>query len=342
MRVLRLFVAGLVALAVIAVAPDAVAVSSSCPATGTTDNPICFSWQGASWTETALGVPRLPGALLGPYKGEVFRPVGGSGSRPAIALLHGLSGTMQDVWWLARDLAGHGFVVITVTNDGSDADTFTNAMRAMEVYLKANAGALGIDLAKVGLAGHSAGARAASLVQSQTDILPVAAVVALDNLQSTEQGDAGSALVNPSCLGGTQTPIPPRVPGMGIAMDAPSYTCSSTDPDVKKTAWTKWRAAGQPSVEIVDKGANHFTFAQTATTEANDGVLLKVPAYFAQTWFERWLKDDTTATARLFDPTAVLGSTRDAYLSTAFRSAAYVPDRSVNCDSFAEADCTLS
>ena len=305
---------------------------SACPATGTYANPACFTWQGPAWTQAAVTVAS--------YQGEVFQPLT-SGQHPAVAVLHGLAGRMQSVWWLARYLAGHGYVVVTVTNSGTDAQSFTDAMLAMERFLVQQATSLHVDLAHVGLAGHSAGARATSLVQSMPDVLVPGAVVALDNLQSTQQGDAGSAVYNPSCLGGTPTPIPAHVPALGIAMDSPSYTCSSTDPDVKKTAWTHWRAAGIPSVEVVDKGSNHLTFAQTAVTSIQDGAQLHVPAYFALQWFDRWLKGDGTAIDRLFDPRPELGASRDTFLSTSFRSAAYVPDRSVDCADFSEATCHL-
>jgi hypothetical protein len=178
-------------------------------------------------------------------------------------------------------------------------------------------------------------------VQSRTDYLQAAAVVGLDNLLSTEQGDSGSAVYNPSCLGGAQTPIPPRAPGLGLAMDSTSYSCSSTDPDVKKAAWSRWRAAGLPTVEVVVKGTNHLSFAQSSVTAADDGAQLHVPAYLARAWFDRWLRQDGTATARLFDPRAELGAGRDAFLSTAFRSAAYLPDRGVDCPDFAEGQCSL-
>ena len=332
--------AALAALALgLALAPGARAAAPTCPATGSYANPVCFSWQG-TWTERAVSVPRLPGALLASYQGEVFEPTT-SGTRPAVAIMHGLGGRMQDVWWLARYLAGHGYVVVTVTNSASDSQTFTDAVLAMERYLVASAAGLRVDLARVGLAGHSAGARAVSLVQSRTDVVRAAAVVALDNLQSTEQGDAGSAVYNPSCLGAASTPIPPVAPALGIAMDSPSYTCSSTDPDVKKTAWSRWRAAGLPAVEVVDKGSNHLTFAQTTVTSGSDGAQLHVPAYVARAWFDRWLLGDGTAVARLFDPRAELGAGREAFLSTTFRSAAYLPDRGVDCADLSEAHCSL-
>ena len=335
----RSAVLAVIALLGVALAPSAGAGAPTCPTTGSYANPACFSWQG-TWAERAVSVPRLPGAVIASYQGEVFEPTV-PGARPAVAVMHGLGGRMQDVWWLARYLAGHGYVVVTVTNSATDSQSFTDAVLAMEKYLVASASGLRVDVSRVGLAGHSAGARAVSLVQSRTDYVRAAAVVALDNLQSTEQGDAGSAVYNPSCLGGTPTPIPPVAPALGVAMDAPSYTCSSTDPDVKKTAWAHWRAAGRPTAEVVDKGSNHLTFAQTSVTSADDGAQLHVPAYFARAWFDRWLLGDGTAVARLFDPRAELGAGRDAFLSTAFRSAAYLPDRGIDCADFSEAHCSL-
>jgi len=324
--------------------PVAQATPPGCPATGSASNPICFSWQG-DWVQQAASVPSY-GDPSKSYAGEVFTPTGApAGLRPAVALLHGLSGRMEQVWWHARDLAGHGLVAITVTNTGTSADSFADAMRSMEAYLKAHSGALSVDTARVGLAGHSAGARAASLVQQEPSILQAAAVVGLDNLTSNTVGDAGNSVFNPSCTAGALpgTAITPRAPGLGIASDAASTTCpSNRDPDQKKAAWSVWRGAGKPTVEVVEKGTNHLSFAQTATTTVDGGEKLRIAAYFARTWFERWLKLDPAATDRLFDPRAGLGARRDSFLSTTYHSAAYLPDRSVDCASFAEAACALT
>lgn len=325
--------------AVLVTAEPVSAVAPTCPSLGTSSNPVCFAWQG-EWTQQAVNVPSLtPGTAA--YSGQVFLPAGPvAGPRPAVAVLHGLTGRMEHLWYLARDLAGHGFVVVTVTNPGSTAESFTDAMRSMQTYLLAQATALSVNPNRIGVAGHSAGARATALVQSQTDLVAVRAAVALDNLQSTQEGDAGSAVYNPTCLGGPQTPIAPRVPALGIAMDAQSWTCSSAEPEVKKTAWKVWRAAGLPTVEVVDKGTNHYSFAQLG--QLGQDATLHAIAYLTRSWFQRWLMDDAAAVDRMLDPRAELGVARDALLSSAFRSAAYLPDRGVDCPDLIEAACSLS
>jgi hypothetical protein len=275
-------------------------------------------------------------------------------------VLHGLGGKQASMWWLGRYLAGRGYVVLTVTTAGNQAVSFQNAMQAMLDYLRAGASpyAAFIDVGRLGAVGHSAGARAASWVQDAdhwTDATKsiakpnaVRAIVALDNLTSDLQGDRGTYLLAPQCTaseaagqpvytsGIASTPIVPRVPAMGLASDDDSVTCPEravvADPDAKEAAWTKWRAAGIDSVELVLRDANHLSFDQDISRSLTGDAHLHDVGALTLAWFDRYLQHHMDPHP-LFAGT-LAGQPRAALLSGSFHSAAYVPDLPLTCTRF--------
>ncbi|HLM01468.1 MAG TPA: carboxypeptidase-like regulatory domain-containing protein, partial [Pyrinomonadaceae bacterium] len=83
----------------------------------------------------------------------------------------------------------------------------------------------------------------------------------------------------------------PRVPALGQASD----TCNDgRTAEAKKTGFNRWRQFGQPAMQIVFRGANHFWWSAAASTTQHD-----IANYYTQNWFDRWLKGDTGATSRL-------------------------------------------
>src|SRR5262249_6462942 len=117
----------------------------------------------------------------------------------------------------------------------------------------------------------------------------------------------------------------PRAPAMGQASD----TCQN-GPESKKTAYEHWRESRMPSMEVVFAGWDHFAWATLAP------VLQHQQAhYYTVAWFDRWLKNDPTATPRLL-ATQVGGVPLTALLSSQFHSAAYLdgyvcPDLRTRC-----------
>jgi hypothetical protein len=158
----------------------------------------------------------------------------------------------------------------------------------------------------------------------------VGALVAWDNLASDLQGDAGSpsgggaagSLIGGELPGGSM-PVTPRVPALGEANDKTGTTePANTDPDQKKTAFSTWRAAGQPAMQVVFTGSGHLDWAQapsnrTAAKEAE----LKLFEYYTRAWFDRWLRGDTGADRRLLART-VDGKPVGDVLSDKWRSGA--------------------
>lgn len=334
----------LVVLSCLLLAPSAGATNASCPAAGTFwsgTNPWCYGWEG-DWVQTTVSVPSHSGGVA--LTGTEFAPAAMPASRlPAVAILHGLGGKEYSQWWAARYLAGHGYIALTVTTSGNQATNFTDAMQSMIDFLASGTDpyAAHVDTAKIGAVGHSAGARAASWIQSED--ARVRAVVAFDNLTSDLGGDSGTYLLAPQCTTGiyttTRGPITPRAPAMGIASDDRAVTSPECgDPDIKKAAWAKWRAAGLPSVELVLRDANHFSFDQDISREVTGEAYLHLIGYVTQAWFDRYLRGDKNAMKRLLGP-ALLDAGRDEQLSTQFHSAAFVPDRHVDCGDFSVAAC---
>jgi hypothetical protein len=330
---------------------------SSCPAAGSTwdgSNPWCYPWQTSNdWLQRTVSVPSpADGKDLA---GTLFRPVRAKADAelPAVAILHGLGGKEQSVWWLARYLAGRGYVALTVTTAGNNAANFSNAMQAMADYLRSpdNPYAAYIDVARVGAAGHSAGARAASWVQDAdfTHADHVKTIVALDNLTSDLQGDSGNYLLAPQCTasqlagrpvytsGLTSGPITPRVPALGLASDDNSVTCPERnvlpDPYAKEAAWNKWRAAGLDALELVLKGTNHLSFDQDGSRTFTGDAHLQLIGELTQSWFDAYLLGRTAALEQLLG-VDLFGVGRSAQLSTQFHSGAFVPALGLNCDRF--------
>jgi len=361
--------AALVAVAAVAASASADAGDTdgvaSCPAASSQwngQNPWCYPWQTDSdWLQRTVAVPSpADGTNL---SGTEFRPAGAppGATLPAVAILHGLGGKEYSVWWLARYLAGHGYVALTVTTASNSAAAFTNAMQSMVDYLRSptNPYAAFIDPAEIGAIGHSAGARAASWVQdndywtdtAHTAVKPdhVAAVVALDNLTSNLQGDSGTYLLAPQCTlsqaagqpvytsGFASEPITPRVPSLGMASDDNSVTCPErnlvADPSEKEAAWTAWRAAGLDTMELVLAGTNHLSFDQDASRTFTHDAHLELIGEIAKAWLDTYLGGDPTAIGALTGP-ALFGAPRGSQLSTQLHSAAYLPQLGIDCPTF--------
>ena len=327
-----------------------------------TPDPQCFDWQG-SWVAQAVTIPSRNAGVT--YQGTVFAPAypqAFGGVLPGIVLLHGLNGTQYDVWWAARYLAGHGYVAIAATVSGSNEtyvsvdgktyqragngpDDYVVAMQSMADFLTTTGNPYFnlVDPTRIGAAGHSEGARAASGVQDVDNRF--GAIVAFDNLTSDlGAGDAGTAVFAPcpatGITFGPSQPITPRSPAMGFASDEPAVTCpSNTDPAQKETAWDKWVNAGIDSMEIAFRATNHMTFAQlgsaTAPGQEQD---LQLFSFYTGAWFDRYLKNDPLALGDLTSA-SVLGQPRDNILSLSYLSGAYLPAQRINCINFSTEAC---
>lgn len=246
---------------------------------------------------------------------------------PALSLLPGGGGSpISTVEWAAQRLAASGYVVIITKPELPNSVTsYDNAARSGIDYLQsaANPYLTATNTNVIGVAGWSLGAFAMSITQEQDT--RVKAYIGWDNLVLSETGDAGTA----NCIGAPSTVRTPRVPAMGQASD----TCNDGRPaDAKKKAFEHWKAAGQPTMQLVFKNTTHTWWHESATAAQHD--LLH---YYNQAWFDRWLKKDLSATQRL-TARSVGGTAIGTLLSSFFRSGASFDG--YNCGDFA-ANCAF-
>ena len=279
---------------------------------------------------------------------------------PAVVIVPGGDNGRREYYaWAARDLAGHGYVVVTVDPQGqgeseplSDADCLAatpedpvdddgypemcdrllpfesvdgkvDAYRSAIDYLQSGPFAHLVDKERIGVAGHSQAARAASYVQGIDD--GVAAIVAWDNLASDASGDAGSAGGGTAFGSRTGWPraVTPRVPAMGQASDKGGLTDLEGGPESKKTAYNVWREAGVPVAQLLFRDVPHSGWTQTEgrVGEATPSDQLRTAAYYTRMWFDQHLRQRPDAPASLL-ATTVAGRSRADILSGSFTSAA--------------------
>jgi hypothetical protein len=133
-----------------------------------------------------------------------------------------------------------------------------------------------VDTAHVGLAGHSLGASAISIVQAYDT--RVQTIVAWDNLSST---------------------VTPRVPAMGQTADYLfNVQPTLSMPAPKDLGFQAWKQAHIDSMEVSLVGSTHleFSYVPTILPASQDGE--RVAMYFTLAWFDRYLKGATDATQR--------------------------------------------
>lgn len=237
---------------------------------------------------------------------------------PAITMLPGGGAEITSVEWAAQRLAAGGYVVIiTKPQTGASLNDYNTAAVSGIDFLvsSANPYLSGTDTDAIGAAGWSLGARVLSRTQEEDE--RVSAIVGWDNLAVSEAGDAGS----PQCTNQPTTLRTPRVPALGQASD----TCNDgRAADAKKTGFDRWRQFGQPAMQVVFRGANHFWWSAAANDSQHD-----LAHYYTKNWFDRWLKGDLTATSRLLSRT-VNNSSLETLLSQNFNSGAFFDGH--NCD----------
>ncbi len=259
-------------------------------------------------TNLGLAIPQHGG---GPnLTANVYAPdaAPAAGPYPVISMLPGGGAPLSSVEWAAQRLARDGYVVCLTLPEASTENEYAVACQSGIDFLAsaANPFFVEVDNARVGICGWSLGGR--SLMKVQDEDVRVKCVVAWDNLAVSEKGDGGSPL-------GSNRPQPwrtPRVPAMGQAS-----LNGFTDSECKLTAWKWWREYGMPCMELVFENANHFWWSGSSTEAKRDQ-----SHHYTLAWFDRWLKGDATASARLL-ATNVVGTPVSSLLSANARSGAF-------------------
>lgn len=125
---------------------------------------------------------------------DVYRPAG-AGPFPLVAIGHGFQNSKDNAAGLAQALGAQGIVVVVPQFPGFFSACGSDHARNARVLLAAvdqQIAGGGIDTARVGFAGHSAGGLSAFLAAAQR---PAAAVVLLDPVDSNGLGAAAAASV---------------------------------------------------------------------------------------------------------------------------------------------------
>ncbi|MEK6806395.1 MAG: hypothetical protein AABY95_07080 [Pseudomonadota bacterium] len=321
-----------------------------------------FDWQGEFVEDDGICFPsrnsgaQLRAFLLAPANIESLP----DGSLPVVVIGPGSGGAARamNYLWSARDLAGHGYLALSVDPQGvgrsevnggepngcgasgcpnapfQKASNFVDGLVSGADYLftREHPWLKKADLTRIGVAGHSLSARAATYIGGLDERF--SAAVGWDNMSSDLNGDAGISSGGGACgsaIGGEppSAPViaPPRVPTMGHASDVPGGCTQDTNPEVKKTGYEHWRAAGTATMQLVFKAAAHGDWAHTSSSTSEQ---LQLFEYYTRNWFDLYLKRDEGARLRLLMP-EILAMTPDQIYSASFRSAAFMPEAGVDC-----------
>jgi dienelactone hydrolase len=289
-------------------------------------------------------------------RARLFAPSDATRTYPVLTFTPGLQSYNEVNLWFPEEMAEAGYVVMIVDPQGQGdselcgheadgAQTFDCPSSVASLYQNDTSSALdfvlsspthpyaralepngagtppynpfwqSVDAEHIGIAGHSYGAIAVTPLGQQDE--RVDAIVSYDNL------DADLA-----------TEVPRRIPTLFFATDyafpaTPTPMLASPDPDqhVVGTAYAQLVSANVDTMSITPRASDHYEWgyqpfpANFPSSRYGERVSL----YYTLAWFDRYLKDDPTATSRLirgfFDDSADRNSigagTYDAALAAA-------------------------
>ncbi|MGI8751073.1 MAG: alpha/beta hydrolase [Acidimicrobiales bacterium] len=308
---------------------------------------ITLPGQGSSLAQ-AVSIPSVPAvplqgpaSMFDPAPGEVpasfdstiLRPADTAqypGLRPSVVLMHGIGGEQCQMWWLARYLAGAGYVVVNLTSPtppehsasyGVAIDGARSAVHFLANPLE-NPYGTSTDPADIGLAGWSEGSVAASVAQGLPDMGAVRVIVALDDLRGSFLGDSGAPVT--FCAPPVEGAVTPRVPALGFASDnSCDVEPTNTSPDLKLSGFGRWRDAGVPAVELPLAGYSHFDYDTT-------GPKLYPVGELTRAWFDAWLGNKPASLAMFSRCQTDSGLPAAGILSATFHAGAYLPSQGID------------
>ena len=282
------------------------------------------------WTEAGRGrvapvaFKATNGATL---RGHVFAPPAKVARPrdgfPGVVITDGSIQAYEELYfWAAQDLAESGYVVMTYDVQGQgdasllgddcpgacsgvpyqqDYNFFQGAEDSLSFFVGADMPFADlVDLDRVGLAGHSLGARAISHVGQCDD--RVRTIVAWDNLHPVT-----------SCAG-VRIPEEHRtkqlinVPALALTNDYGFFTTANdTAPnrDSKTAGFRQVAAAGLDAQIVTLRNATHLAYTHIPLVFQSNQLGERMASYYTKAWFDLQLKGDRTGfdrlTARTFD-----------------------------------------
>lgn len=296
--------------------------------------PIYEAWQQEGRVKEVRFRHRT-GSLI---TGHVWRPpLDAAGPFPAISITPGsVQATEPMYWWASELLAEAGYVVLTFDaqgqgrsevfgheDDANETKTFDGfpsqqainfhemTIDAIEFMLSTPSAPLRYafsgdsaagynvfnpfhDLieylpdggANLGLAGHSLGASGVTFAQDPAintlNVENIRTIVAWDNLSSG------------------YTPHVPAMGQNGESFVEPSFNPERPDPEGKKTAFNRWRDAGLDTMQVATRAATHLEWSFVPILPLSSSSWGNaIAAYYTLGWFDKYLRGDGTADARL-------------------------------------------
>jgi len=263
----------------------------------------------------------LDGATL---RGYVFMPPARvkkpKRGYPGVVITDGsVQGYQQLYFWAAQDLAANGYMVMTYDVQGQgesdllpeqcpdasggcpgvpyqqDYNFFQGAEDSLSFFLSdGNPYFRDLDRSRIGLAGHSLGASAISVV-GQCD-KRVKAIVAWDNLRKIDD-----------CSGVT---IPAQhrsdkllhAPALALSNDYAFNTQPTTAPpnaDAKAAGFEQIAAAGLDAQLVVIRAGTHLAYTYIPLVFQSNQLGERMASYYTRAWFDRQLRGSTKAMGRL-------------------------------------------
>jgi hypothetical protein len=216
---------------------------------------------------------------------------------PGVVIVHGGGANQEMYLWGAEGLAEAGYMVLMFQipqpdNTGGDAH-YDNTKAALDYFLSpANPHSAELDRDHIGLAGHSAGGVAVS--QLGQEDRRVSAIASWDRAQSSPM-PAGLRLRTPALFFVADFNCQ-RVP-VCVPQPYPSPP-DPKGPGNKDEDFQRVSGAGIDSMKIALRAATHLDFTQFSPgTGSRYGAA--VTFYYTLWWFERYLKRNDGALARL-------------------------------------------
>ena len=245
--------------------------------------------------------------------GMLFRPLASKFKPPypAVVIVHGGAASQEMYLWGAESLAESGYMVLTFQipepeNAAGDAH-YPDAKAALAYLLDVPDGGdradpsnphwYEVDREHIGLAGHSAGGVAVSRLGQEDR--RVSAIVSWDRAQSGPM-PAGLKLRTPAFFLTADFNCQ-RVPVcLPVAYSTPP---DPHGPGDKDTDFQRLSAAGVDSMKVSLRAATHLDFTEFAPTPPSSRYGAIVASYYTLAWFDRYLKNSTSAEKRLTAPT---------------------------------------
>ncbi len=200
---------------------------------------------------------------------------------PVAVILHGFLSDKNHMWWISQPLAEQGYAVLAVNGVG---DHIPGA--ALDWLFSAdNPIAAELDLARIGIAGHSLGAENSTRTQGDPR---VAAIIGYDNCDSTDgcSNSSGSRLHD---YPDEQLTVPTLFitadydgfPGYAVPRDKVPGT-------LRLVGFERLRSVGVDTMLITPRATTHLDWAGSFTFGNRLNEL--VSGYFSLAWFDRYLK----------------------------------------------------